>query len=137
MTEDYSSPLHEFIDRWIATTNTTWEWLFKKAGVANASSTLLRRGSIPRPDTLRKLADAMDMPRRKLFELAEYVRPEELEPEDIDIEDPELRLFFGGNEWDDLLPEEQQMIKDAIRMARRYKLLREERAEYQGGDQTQ
>ena len=119
--EGYSSELHKFIDRWVKVQNTTWEALFREAGVANASSTLVRRGSVPRPDTLRKLADAMGVPRRQLFEMTGYVTAEELEPEEIDIDDPELRLFFSGHDFDEMTEEEREFVRDAVRMARRLK----------------
>ncbi len=115
--ENYSSPLHEFIAKWIATHDTTWQRLFTQATIANAVSTQVRRGSTPRPGTRRKLADAMGVPRRKLFEVAGYVRPEELEPEDIEITDPEIALFFLGYEWDEFTEAGQDIIRQAVRSA--------------------
>ena len=128
---EYSSPLHEYIARWIAARDTTWQRLFTQAGIANAGSTQVRRGSTPRPGTLRKLADAMGVPRRKLFEVAGYVRPEELEPEDIEISDPEIALFFLGYEWDEFTAAEQDIIRQAIRSA--LAIRREREAKEQGG----
>ena len=72
--------LHELIDQWVRQRNTTWEWLFKAAGVSPPVGTDIRRGSTPRPETLRKLAKAMGLPRTQLFEAAGYVDAEDIGP---------------------------------------------------------
>ena len=96
--------------------SSTYEKLLKKAGVAVSVGTDIRRGSSPRPDTLRRVAEAMGVPRKRLFEIAGYIDPED--PKDrVDIADPELRLFFRG-EWDELTDVEREFIKSAIRTAR-------------------
>ena len=114
---DYTSALHEFIDRWVQSRDTTWDWLLKTAGVPGSAGTNIRRGSTPQPKTLRNLAAAMGVPRRKLFEFAGYVLPEELEPEDIQIDDPELSMFFRGYEWDEFTSDEKELIRTGVRMA--------------------
>jgi hypothetical protein len=42
------------------------------------------------------------------------------------IGDPDL-LLFVNSEWDELIAEEQEYVKVAIRMARRARLIREQR----------
>jgi len=70
----------------------------------------------------------MGVPRRKLFELAGYVRPEELEPENFDIDDPDLSLFFRG-EWNDLSEDEKVFIRDMVKDANALLKRRRERGE--------
>lgn len=114
---NYSSPLHRFIEEWIASRHTNWDWLTTQAGVQGSLGTGLKRGSTPRPETLRKLASTMEVPRRKLFELAGYLEPEDLEPENIEIDDPEISMFFRKYEWDEFTSDERELIRLGIRMA--------------------
>lgn len=86
----YSSALHEFIEQWIKARNTTWEWLFKRAGVPRSVGTRIRQGGTPRPETLRRLAEAVGVSRRKLFELAGYVNAEDLEPTGLSEEEEQV-----------------------------------------------
>lgn len=68
----------------------------------------------------------MEVPRRKLFELAGYVLPEELEPEDIEIDDPEINMFFRKYEWDEFTEDERELIRLGIRMALKAREARQE-----------
>ena len=61
----------------------------------------------------------------------EWFYGEEIEPteeESIDIEDPELRLFFRG-EWDELTEDEKEFLKGMIRESRELLRKRRERGE--------
>lgn len=114
VSDSYTSPLHQFIEEWLTRQGTNWEWLISNSDLPKGTSTGIRKGSTPRPATLRKLSDAMGIPRRKLFELAGYVKPEELEPENFDIDDPDLSLFFRG-EWTELSDDEKTFIRDLVK----------------------
>ena len=114
VSDSYTSPLHQFIEEWLTRQGTNWEWLISNSDLPKGTSTGIRKGSTPRPATLRKLSDAMGIPRRKLFELAGYVKPEELEPENFDIDDPDLSLFFRG-EWTELSDDEKAFIRDLVK----------------------
>ena len=41
----------------------------------------------------------------------------ELDPEDIDIADPEISLFFKGYDWDEFTEDEHEIIRYGIRTA--------------------
>ena len=69
--EQYASELHRFIDEWLKANRTNWEALRKEAGVSAPVGTDIRRGSTPRPDTLKRLSEAMRVPIRELYELRE------------------------------------------------------------------
>ena len=117
----YASEIHRFVDEWLRAHGTNWESLRKQAGVSAPVGTDIRRGSTPRPETLRKLADAMDVPLRTLYILAGYIDASEFEGDDIDIADPEISLFFRQYEWDEFNDEEKEVIRQAIRMAEAYR----------------
>lgn len=76
---DYRSKLHEFMARWVDAQMTTWDSLCKRARVSPSVGTDIKRGSTPRPDTLRRFAKAMGVPRRTLFELVGYTTEEDME----------------------------------------------------------
>ena len=59
--DQYASEIHRFVDEWLRAHGTNWEGLRKQAGVSAPVGTDIRRGSTPRPETLRKLADAMEV----------------------------------------------------------------------------
>lgn len=117
----YASEIHRFVDEWLRAQGTNWESLRKQAGVSAPVGTDIRRGSTPRPETLRKLADAMDVPLRTLYILAGYIDASEFEGDEIDIADPEISLFFRQYEWDEFTEEEKEVIRQAIRMAKAYR----------------
>ena len=117
----YASEIHRFVDEWLRANGTNWESLRKQAGVSAPVGTDIRRGSTPRPETLRKLADAMDVPLRTLYILAGYIDASEFEGDEIDIADPEISLFFRQYEWDEFTEEEKEVIRQAIRMAKAYR----------------
>jgi len=120
----YNSALHEFVEKWLKEHNLTWEAVLLRGGLNKSIGTDLRKGSTPRPDTLRKLADSMGLPRRRLFELAGYLEPTDAPEDTARISDPDLRLFFRGGGWDQLTADEHAIIKDAISLAQRHRLLR-------------
>ena len=115
---EYASEIHRFVDEWLRAHNTNWETLRKKAGVSAPVGTDIRRGSTPRPATLRKLADAMDVPLRTLYELSGYVDPVELDPQQVPVpDDYEIQAFFTDHRWSDFTPDEQEVVRMGIRMA--------------------
>ncbi len=123
----YASDIHRFVDEWLRANGTNWEGLRKQAGVSAPVGTDIRRGSTPRPETLRKLADAMDVPLRTLYVLAGYIDADEFDSDEIDITDPEISLFFRQYEWDEFNDEEKEVVRQAIRMATAYREARRSR----------
>ena len=45
----------------------------------------------------------------------------------FEVEDPEIRLFFRRYEWGDFTEEEQELVRQGLRMATAYKAARERR----------
>ena len=133
----YSTPLHQFVDRWVRAHDATWEWLFAEAGLANAVGTKIRHGSMPRPGTLRKLSSVMRVPARRLYQLAGYFDENELEPEQIDIADPELGRFFRQYQWDEFTEDEKELIRMGIRMALQARKAREQEPEDELGTEQE
>lgn len=116
--EQYASELHRFIDEWLRANGTNWETLRKEAGVSAPVGTDIRRGSTPRPDTLRRLSEAMRVPIRVLYELSGYVERGELDPGQVPVpDDYEIRSFFTDNTWDDFTPDEKEVVRLGMRMA--------------------
>ena len=114
----YASEMHRFIDEWLRAHDTNWEKLRKQAGVSAPVGTDIRRGSTPRPETLRKLSEAMDVPLRTLYELAGYVERGELEPTSVPVpDDYEIRAFFTDNRWEDFTVEEREAVRLGMRLA--------------------
>ena len=66
----------------------------------------------PSGSTLYALAELYGKP-------VEWFFGKEDSTDDIDIEDPDLRIFFRG-EWDEFTEREKEFIRDAIRDARAY-----------------
>jgi hypothetical protein len=120
----YKSRLHEFVEKWLKENNLTWEAVLLRGGLNKSIGTDLRKGSTPRPVTLRKLADSMGIPRRRLFEVAGYLDAADTPEDTVRISDPDLRLFFRGGGWDQLTEDERAIVKDAITLAQRHRLLR-------------
>ena len=129
----YSTPLHEFVDRWLRAQDATWDWLFREAGLATGVGTKIRQGSMPRPGTVRKLSSVMRVPARRLYHLAGYFDEGELEPEQIDIADPEVGLFFRQYQWDEFTEDEKELIRMGIRMALQARKAREQEQEDEPG----
>ena len=128
--EELPTRLSKFVLDWIETNQTNGSSLYRSAGLPMSLFGQLKQGTIHTTSTLRKLAKAMGVPERTLFELAGYVRADELEPEEFDIADPEVARFFRRGEWGELSEEEREVVRQAIRMARSIK---EARTEYQAG----
>jgi len=124
--EQYASELHRFIDEWLKANGTNWETLRKEAGVSAPVGTDIRRGSTPRPDTLKRLSEAMRVPIRELYELSGYVERGELDPVETPVpDDYEIRSFFTDNAWDDFTADEKEIVRLGMRMALKSKLNRE------------
>ncbi|MAZ56539.1 hypothetical protein CL653_02005 [bacterium] len=82
------------VEDWLNANNTNGSALFKKATLPNALYTQLKRGSEPRPTTIRKLADAMGIPRGRLFMAAGYCDEEDLWIVDKDPVIEKLFLYW-------------------------------------------
>ena len=123
--EQYASELHRFIDEWLRANGTNWETLRKEAGVSAPVGTDIRRGSTPRPDTLRRLSEAMRVPIRVLYELSGYVERGELDPVQVPVpDDYEIRSFFTDNSWADFTPDEKEIVRLGMSMALKSKASR-------------
>ena len=124
--EQYANELHRFIDECLKANGTNWETLSKEAGVSAPVGTDIRRGSTPRPDTLKRLSEAMRVPIRELYELSRYVERGELDPVETPVpDDYEIRSFFTDNTWDDFTADEKETIRLGMRMVLKSKLNRE------------
>lgn len=78
MAQSDHETLASFIDRWVEQHQTTVKALCDGAGLPHSIFTQLRKGATPRPETLRKVAKAMDLPAVKLFLLAGYLTENDL-----------------------------------------------------------
>lgn len=119
------TPLAEYIVGWCGAHGVNGSNLYRRAGLATSLYSQLRAGSIHTTTTLRKLASAMRVPHQTLFELAGYVEPADRAPEEIDIEDPEIRLFFRNYDWDEFTEQEKDVIRQGIRMVEASRRARE------------
>ena len=98
----------------------------KEAEVSAPVGTDIRRGSTPRPETLKRLSEAMRVPIRELYELSGYVERGELDPVETPVpNDYEIRSFFTDNAWDDFTADEKEIVHLGMRMALKSKLNRE------------
>ena len=93
----------------------TWETLFKDAKITNSIGTKIRKGSTPRPDTLRNLAKAMNVSRGTMFQLAGYVDAEDMQGPKFEVEDEEVALLFRK-----IAPDRKQLMKRLLETAARY-----------------
>ena len=76
-----------------------------------------------RPETLQKIAEVLSVPIQTVYRIAGWL-PEEEDSDEIDINDPTLRLFFSGKDFDEMNQEEREHIRDAVRLSRRLKEMR-------------
>lgn len=113
MAPRYSSPLHRFIEEWIIDQGTTWSWLLKNAGVSLPVGSDVRRGSTPRPETLRCIAGVMGVPQGRLFALAGYIRDEDLTGGPVPPLTAEEVGFLAG--YRTLSSEGRRLIRGALR----------------------
>ncbi len=72
---EYASDLHRFIDEWLEAESKSWTSLMLQAGVGPQRGTDIKRGAIPRPDTLRRIARAMGKDYEELARAAGYLNP--------------------------------------------------------------
>ncbi|MCI0438000.1 MAG: hypothetical protein L0177_02585 [Chloroflexi bacterium] len=72
---EYASNLHRFIDEWLEAEGKSWTALMLQAGVGPQRGTDIKRGAIPRPDTLRRIARAMRKDYEELARAAGYLNP--------------------------------------------------------------
>ena len=124
--EQYASALGRFINEWLTANGTNWEILSKTAGVSAPVGTDIRKGSTPRPDTLKRLSEARRAPIRELHELSGYVERGKLGAVEVPVpDDYEIRSFFTENDWDDFNADEKEIVRLGIRMALKSKTIRE------------
>lgn len=98
--------LAAFIGRWLAEHRVSQLALARRAGVPHATlSVLFNHGNVPRPSTLRKIAEAMGVPVGRLLVLAGHLTEEEYV---TPIKETDLaRLYEVGDldegEWEQVL----------------------------------
>ena len=109
----YSSSLHGFIEEWIIDQGTTWSWLLKNAGVSPPVGSDVRRGSTPRPETLRRIAGIMGVPQGRLFALAGYISDKDLTGGPIPPLTAEEVGFLAG--YRTLSGEGRRLMRGALR----------------------
>lgn len=115
MTERNTNPndLSGYVAKWLADHSMAQLRLARHAGVPHATiNGLINHGFIPRPSTLRKLADAMGLPVGQLLVLAGHITEEEyttpIGPTDL------ARLY----DISDLSDEEWDQVRDFARYVR-------------------
>ena len=105
--------LAQFVQEWLGERKATQLWLAKQAGIPHSTlSALFTRNILPRPETLKRLAQAMGVPVGRLLVLAGYITPQEYE---TPIKETELaRLYEVG----DLTDDEWEQVRDFARYVR-------------------
>ena len=106
-------PLTQFLQAWLQQRRATQLWLAQQAGIAHSTlSALFVRGLVPRPSTLRKLANAMGVPVGQLLVLAGHITQEEFQ---VPVQQSDLaRLYEVG----ELTEEEWEQVRDFARYVR-------------------
>ncbi|MFQ6027895.1 MAG: hypothetical protein ACE5Q6_10425 [Dehalococcoidia bacterium] len=114
MTNQSNVPLYSVIKDWLDARNMSFSTLLTSAGLSNPTGTAIKRGAKPREDTIRKLAQAMNLPLRQLLEAAGYA------PADIERLVKELDLGLNQDEqgvlnrYRILGPESQRVITELM-----------------------
>ena len=105
--------LAQFIREWLDDRKATQFSLAQRAGIPHSTlSALFTRNILPRPETLKRLAQAMGVPMGRLLVLAGYITPEEYE---TPIKETDLaRLYEVG----DLSDDEWEQVRDFTRYVR-------------------
>jgi len=104
------TPLARFIEEWVDAHGITGSALFKKAGLSNALYSSTKSGAEPRPQTIRALAEVMDVDQGVLFLLAGYVSEEQLEVRSLEPEDQIILSL-----WKKVDPANQSLVKTLLR----------------------
>ena len=78
-----------------------------------------------RPETLQNLAQVLGVPVMSVYKMAGWL-PEESDSDEIDINDPEMSMFFRGYDIEDFTEEEKNIIRTGIRMAKAARQAREQ-----------
>src|SRR3990167_1964245 len=112
---EYASPLHEFIEKWMAEGGTTGGWVRAQAGLSPSTGTDIRQGAIPQPRNLRRLAEAIGVPNRNLLELAGHVDAEEQEPTELT---GEQEAIVGL--WERVPAEGKALVRQMLEAAANY-----------------
>lgn len=89
------TPLARFIEEWVDAHGITGSALFKKAGLSNALYSSTKSGAEPRPQTIRALAEVMDVDQGFLFLLAGYVSKDQLEVKTLDPQEQIILSLWG------------------------------------------
>ena len=108
--------LGDLIGLYLEENEATAQSLFKRAGLSHSIFTTIKSGSMPTPETVRKLAKAMDLSRGRLFFLSGY------------LQENDLRLTYGLSPDDEFflgnyrkLPEfAKDMIRGSIKAAAKH-----------------
>ncbi|MEZ2737245.1 helix-turn-helix domain-containing protein [Aneurinibacillus aneurinilyticus] len=102
------------------------------SGVSAAAISRIENGKrgVPKPETIRKIAEALKVPYEELMEAAGYL-PEENQSSSQKqslLNDPELNIaFYDG--YDELSPEEQEAVKEIVKNTiETFKKMKAERA---------
>ena len=90
------------------------------SGVSAAAISRIENGKrgVPKPETIRKIAEALKTPYEELMEAAGYLpeenRPSSSSPHQDLLNDRELNIaFYDG--YDELSPEEQEAVKEIVK----------------------
>ena len=115
--QGFASPLHEYIEKWLDRNNSTWDAAVKAGVVAGGTGTRVSRGSVPRPETLVKLAEWMGVSKARLLILAGYIDQGDLIP------GPDLQLDESQEEildlWDQIPPGRRSLARELLEVAAR------------------
>lgn len=76
--QEWGTPLGVFIRDWLVQKNWTMDGLAEDAKVAPSVLTDIKYGSMPRPESVRKLAEAMGVSPGRLFILGGYLSKDDL-----------------------------------------------------------
>lgn len=112
MVQNTLTPLARLVEDWLVAHNTNGAKLFELAELPNALYTQIKRGSSPRPDTIRALSEAMHVPRGRLFQAAGYADSEDLWIVDPD---PEMEELFSI--WKKISPEKKPLMMKLLMTA--------------------
>ncbi|WP_275999315.1 helix-turn-helix domain-containing protein [Aneurinibacillus migulanus] len=102
------------------------------SGVSAAAISRIENGKrgVPKPETIRKIAEALKVPYEELMEAAGYLpeeNPSSSQKQSL-LNDPELNIaFYDG--YDELSPEEQEAVKEIVKNTiETFKKMKAERA---------
>ena len=95
--------LIDLIELYLKENETTDVSLFRRSGLAHSVFTSLKKGMIPEPETVRRLADAMSLSRGRLFFLSGY------------LQETDLRLTYGLSPSDESFLRRYRVLTDDVK----------------------